>query len=146
MAPGPGTPEQTLSTHELIGALARASLAVQQTFERAAATHGIPPTQARLLGTLSDRAPTINELAELLGLDKSSTSGLVDRAQGRGLVRRVPSQLDRRSVRVRVTDQGRALADEVDSHFQNALASMLDAVPAQDHAVLAAHLNALHGN
>ncbi len=47
----------------------------------------------------------MNELAELLGLDKSSTSGLVDRAQRRGLVRRVPSQLDRRSVRVRLTEQ-----------------------------------------
>lgn len=139
-------PEQAPSTRELIGALARASLAVQHALERSAAAHAISPAQARLLDALRDRAPTINELAELLGLDKSSTSGLVDRAQRRGLVRRVPSQLDRRSVRVRLTDQGRALADEVDSHFQNALASMLDAVPAQDHSMLAAHLTALHGN
>ena len=53
----------------------------------------------------------------LLGLDKSSTSGLVDRAERRGLVCRVPSQIHRRSVRVRLTDHGRGLAREVSTLF-----------------------------
>ncbi len=37
----------------------------------------------------------MNELARLLDLDKSSVTGLVDRAERRGLVTRVPSTADR---------------------------------------------------
>ena len=85
---------------DAVDALAQISLMVQATLERRAGEHGISLTQSRLLEILRDRTPTMNELALLLGLDKSSTSGLVDRAQRRGLVRRVPSQFDRRSVRV----------------------------------------------
>src|SRR5271165_6640032 len=73
---------------------------------RRAAEHDVSIIQARLLGVLRDRKPTINELAELLELDKSSTSGLVDRAERRGLVARIPSTLDRRSVHVALTRAG----------------------------------------
>ena len=45
---------------------------------------------------LRDRTPAMNELARLLGLDKSSISGLVDRAERRGLVIRIPSAEDKR--------------------------------------------------
>jgi DNA-binding MarR family transcriptional regulator len=38
----------------------------------------------------------MNELGRLLGLDKSSVSGLVDRAQRRGLVARTVSAIYRR--------------------------------------------------
>jgi DNA-binding MarR family transcriptional regulator len=41
----------------------------------------IPAT--RLLGVLRDREPTMLELAQLLELDKSSVTGLVDRAERR---------------------------------------------------------------
>ena len=96
-----------------VGRLTQVSSLVQGTLERRAGEHGISLIQMLLLGILRDRKPTMNELAMLLGLDKSSTSGLVDRAERRGLVCRVPSQIDRRSVRVRLTDHGRGLAREV---------------------------------
>src|SRR5579863_5020940 len=94
-------------------ALAQVARLIQEGQDRRAREHGVSPTLALLLDALSDRVPTINELAELLVLDKSSTSGLVDRAQRRGLVRRVPSQRDRRAVRVRLTADGRELAQEL---------------------------------
>lgn len=102
---------------DAVDALAQLSFLLQGTLERRAAEHGGTLIQTRLLGILRDRTPTINELAQLLGLDKSSASGLVDRAQRRGLVRRVPSQLDRRSVRVRLTDEGSALVQQVSQLF-----------------------------
>jgi DNA-binding MarR family transcriptional regulator len=136
MTVGPGTPA-------LVEVLTQVSLLVQGALERSAAECGISVAQARLLAVLSDRAPTVNELAGLLGLDKSSTSGLVDRAQRRGLVRRVPSQLDRRSVRVRLSARGGALVGDVDRHFRQEVAALLEPVPAQEHAPLAAALAAL---
>src|ERR1700722_11793098 len=123
----------TLVATELdpVDALSQISFLVQGALERCAGEHGVSLIQTRLLGILRDRTPTINELAELLGLDKSSTSGLVNRAQQRGLVRRVPSQLDRRSVRVRLTGQGRELVGDVSALFAADIAAMLAPLPAE---------------
>jgi DNA-binding MarR family transcriptional regulator len=126
---------------DLLDTLARTAFAAQRSLERSAAEHGTSTAQVRLLRVLHDRAPTINALAQLLGLDKSSTSGLVDRAQQRGLVRRVRSQLDRRSVRVRLTDQGRQLAAQVFDHFADELGAMLTAFAPADREALATLLS-----
>jgi DNA-binding MarR family transcriptional regulator len=115
-----------------VDAIAQVSFLVQGMLERRAGRRGISLVQTRLLGILRDRSPTMNELAQLLGLDKSSTSGLVDRAQLRGFVRRVPSQIDRRSIRVRLTDEGRALAERVASEFTEDVAALLEPLPAED--------------
>lgn len=98
------------------------------------------PAQARLLGLLREAAPTIKELALLLGLDKSSTSGLVARAQARGLVRRVPSQVDRRSVRVRLTASGRELAADIEALVSDGLAALLEPLSAEERSALATAL------
>ncbi len=127
-------------------ALAAVSSVVQRALERRAAEHGISAAQTRLLEAVRDRAPTINELAQLLATDKSSASGLVERAQRRGLVRRVPSQLDRRSVRVRLTDRGRELQRELSIRLADDIVAMLAPLPGDERSALASHLNALLGN
>jgi DNA-binding MarR family transcriptional regulator len=104
--------------------------------ERRAGEHGFSLIQTRLLGVLRDRRPTINELATLLGLDKSSVSGLVYRAERRGLVRRIPSAVDRRSVQVALTEDGRALASKVSARFGADVAAMLGPLTAADRATL----------
>jgi MarR family transcriptional regulator, lower aerobic nicotinate degradation pathway regulator len=125
---------------DTVDALAQVSFLVQGALERRAAEHGISLIQTRLLGILRDRTPTMNELARLLGLDKSSTSGLVDRAQRRGLVRRVPSQRDRRSVRVRLTADGRELVRQVAALFADDIASMLEPLPSEARSALTHYL------
>ncbi|MFF7329038.1 MarR family transcriptional regulator [Streptomyces sp. NPDC008150] len=94
----------------LVDGLVQLSFLVQGTLAKVAAEHGLTVVQLRLLGVLRDRTPGMQELARHLGLDKSSMTGLVDRAERRGLVRRTPSPDDRRGVRVSLTDEGRALA------------------------------------
>src|SRR6185312_17156750 len=86
-----------------VDGLAQLSFLIQGLLERRAAEHDLSIVQTRLLGVLRDRRPTMLELAKLLGLDKSSVSGLVDRAERRGLVARIPSAADRRSVLVGLT-------------------------------------------
>ena len=54
-----------------------------------------------------DREPTMQELARLLDSDKSSVTGLVDRAEKRALVQRMPSTDDHRVIRVSLTSSGR---------------------------------------
>ena len=87
---------------------------------------------ARLLGIVRDRQPTIGDLATFLQLDKSSVTGLVDRAAERGLVVRSASPVDRRSVRVAITAEGRALIDQGAADLEAEIAVLVaDLTPAQ---------------
>ncbi|WP_239157901.1 MarR family transcriptional regulator [Streptomyces sp. SID13726] len=94
----------------IVDGLAQLSFAVQAALGKVAAEHGLSVVQLRLLGVLRDRTPGMQELARHLGLDKSSMTGLVDRAERRDLVRRTPSPHDRRSFLVSLTPEGQALA------------------------------------
>ena len=107
------------------------------TLERRAAEHDLSLAATRLLGVLRDREPTMNELARLLELDKSSVTGLVDRAERRGLVARVPSPADRRSALVRLTDDGQAQVSATAGRFAADVSGMLEHLPARDRAALA---------
>jgi MarR family transcriptional regulator, lower aerobic nicotinate degradation pathway regulator len=94
----------------LVDSLVQSSFLVQGVLRRVAARHDHSVVQMRLLGILRDREPGILALAGYLELDKSSVTGLVDRAEGRGLVERVPDPDDGRAVRIKLTRAGRALA------------------------------------
>jgi DNA-binding MarR family transcriptional regulator len=85
----------------------------------------------------------MNELARLLGLDKSSISGLVDRAERRGLVARIPSAEDKRAVLVGLTDEGRSLMSRAAASFGADLTAMLDLLPPSDRDALSAIVSRL---
>jgi MarR family transcriptional regulator, lower aerobic nicotinate degradation pathway regulator len=122
----------------LVDALAQLSFAVQGALGRIAAANGLSTIQTRLLGILRDRQPTINELAGFLQLDKSSVTGLVDRAQQRGLVRRRASALDGRSVHVRLTAAGRALLERETASFEEEIAILVSDLSPSDRSRLSA--------
>lgn len=109
----------------LVDALAQLSFAVQAVLTRIAADNDLSLVQARLLGILRDRCPTIKELAGFLGLDKSSVTGLVNRAAERGLVQRVASTLDGRSVKVVITRSGRSLVNRAGAAFEADIAALV---------------------
>jgi DNA-binding MarR family transcriptional regulator len=93
----------------IVDGLAQLSFLVQGALGQIATEHGLSVIQLRLLGVLRDRTPGMRELARHLGLDKSSMTGLVDRAERRDLVRRTPAPHDGRAVQVSLTPQGREL-------------------------------------
>lgn len=70
-----------------------------------------------MLATLRRSGPPYELTAGALNRAAMVTSGAItnriDRLAARKLVERVPDQEDRRSVRVRLTDQGRAMVDEI---------------------------------
>ena len=94
----------------LVDGLFQLSFLLHNTLARVSSEHDLSIIQVRLLGILRDREPAMFELAQHLELEKSSLSGLVDRAEARGLVERIPSPDDRRAAHVRVTAQGRKLS------------------------------------
>jgi DNA-binding MarR family transcriptional regulator len=126
------TPLPGVADLGLVDGLAQLSFAVQGALSRIAASYDMSIVQARLLGILRDRRPTIKELAAFLGLDKSSVTGLVDRAEERGLVRRIPSPVDGRSVLVTITAAGRHLVEQATSAFEGEIAELVaELTPAQ---------------
>jgi DNA-binding MarR family transcriptional regulator len=132
---GAGAAPGELST---VDGMAQLGFVIQGTLERRAAEQDLSLVQMRLLGVLRDRTPTMNQLATLLGLDKSSVTGLVDRAERRGLVARTPSATDRRAVLVGLTTEGRMLASRVGGRFESDVVAMLECLSGQERDALAA--------
>jgi DNA-binding MarR family transcriptional regulator len=58
------------------------------------------------LADAGDAALTCSEIAEKTLITKGGTTGVLDRLEARGLVKRMPSRDDRRSVEVRLTAKG----------------------------------------
>src|SRR6185437_1700087 len=77
--------EMAADEGELVDALVRSSFAVMAVLSRIGAEHDLSLTQLRMLGILRDRRVKMSELADHLGLDKSTISGLVNPADGRAV-------------------------------------------------------------
>jgi DNA-binding MarR family transcriptional regulator len=113
------------SVDALVDALVRSTFQVTGVLTRIGAGNDLSLTQLRVLGILRDRRPRVTELAAYLGLDKSTMSGLVDRAERRGLLARDRSPDDGRVVEVFLTEAGAELTRRLDDEIRRALAPVL---------------------
>lgn len=140
-SPGTTPPERS----ELVDALVRASFATMAVLNRIGAEHDLSLTQLRVLGILRDRRVRMTELADYLGLDKSTVSGLVDRAVKRGLLQRAPNAQDGRAVDVFMTPRGDELAERGAAELARALAPMTDGLTPAEARRLTALLEQMLG-
>ncbi|MER7403837.1 MarR family transcriptional regulator [Streptomyces sp. NPDC000070] len=95
----------------VVAALVRAAFLVDGVYAEAGRAYGLTPQQGQLLCVLMPQPYGMGELGSMLGLAKSSLTGLVDRTVRRGLVRREADPRDGRAVRVGLTAEGAALAE-----------------------------------
>ncbi|MEV5547709.1 MarR family transcriptional regulator [Streptomyces sp. NPDC052309] len=88
-------------------AAGRANSAVTVMFHSAvAAKQGLNATEEKTLDYLERRGPlTAKDLAELTGLAPASVTGLVDRLEAKGFVRRVKHPTDKRRVLVELDQE-----------------------------------------
>lgn len=133
--------EQLSLAHELGSALSRLHVLLRQAV--------LPPkmslAQARALATLRDAGPQrVTDLADLEHVAQPTMSALVARMERAGWVRRGVDEVDRRAVVVVLTDAGREVVDELVAARTRLLQGYLDALPAAEHATLAAALVSLH--
>jgi DNA-binding MarR family transcriptional regulator len=90
----------------------------------------------RVLGILWDRRPRMAELADYLGLEKHTMSGLIARAEKRGLVARAPNEEDGRATDVFLTSEGAKLVKLLHSRTQEALTPLTGQLSAPDQQML----------
>lgn len=121
----------------VVDGMIRLSYLVQHVINDAFERAGVPPAQGRLLAVLHDRRPTMLDLARIMGLEKSTVTGLVDRAECRGLVARVARPEDRRSAYIELTDEGLAMARRFRQDVTARLAGATRHLSAEDRSELA---------
>ena len=111
MTPDPSRGQDHLD--DLRDALVQVSVTLMAALTEVAAEYDLSLTQLRVLGILRDREPTMADLATFTGLERSTVSGLIDRATQRGLVVKTADPVDGRSVRVSLTEEARGLVPEI---------------------------------
>jgi DNA-binding MarR family transcriptional regulator len=127
-----------------VDGLVQTSFVVQALLAETAAEHQLSIVQLRLLGILRDREPRMAQLAHVLGLTKSSVTGLVDRAQRRGLVQRTAIPVgDERAVHVVLTDDGRELIDALAGRITRQLGTLAEDLSETDRQRLSRLLTVL---
>jgi DNA-binding MarR family transcriptional regulator len=104
---------------------------------RLAQTPSVPPAQLRVLTIIAgNRHTNMSRLAESLEVVPSSASRLCDRLEATGLLRRVPDPRDRREVRLLLTPAARRLLEELRDRRRQALAAVLERMPAVERQAL----------
>ncbi|GAA4255557.1 MarR family winged helix-turn-helix transcriptional regulator [Dactylosporangium darangshiense] len=123
----------TLNT---VDALVQLSFRIQRLLGDVGAGHDMSIVQMRLLGILRDRTVGMLELGQYLGLDKSSMTGLVTRAEKRGLVARAPSPHDGRAVLVSLTPLGQRLTEAGTAEVGRRIDALIAGLTAEERAAI----------
>jgi DNA-binding MarR family transcriptional regulator len=103
---------------DLIEEFAAIGNAYYQDFAAVAARHGLTSVQAKALAVLVRQPLPMRGIAEQLVCDASNVTGLVDRLETRGLVRREVGASDRRIKIVAATEAGEAAIRAVRTDMQ----------------------------
>jgi DNA-binding MarR family transcriptional regulator len=100
-----------------------------------------------LLRTLVVEGPMIiKELGGRFDVPVSTMTGLVDRMEEKGLVRRVPHRRDRRSIELEATPAGAIALDEHARRMEAVARGMLEALSDRDQQALIVLLRRLRTN
>lgn len=122
----------------------RVSQHLTQLFRRHFKQWDITFPQALALSILGREGPMpISKLAERTGSANSTISGVVDRLEGLGLVRRTRSELDRRVIHVEVTPAYDTLKTEADSGVEEYFGALLETLEPEERAQIAQGLKLL---
>lgn len=106
--------------------------------------HGLTGPQVTALKILEGIGElSLSELSARMSAKNSTITGLVDRMEQSGLVRRERSEQDRRVVYIRATEKGRAIAAAVPVTAMEMLTGALRSLSARDRAELTRILSLL---
>lgn len=130
------TPRSPAPDDGLVDALVTSAFVTMSIINRIGAAHDLSLSLIRVLGILSDRRPRMAELAHYLGLEKQTMSGLIARAEKRGLVARAPNEDDKRATDVFLTSAGAKLVKRLQAQGQQALAPLVGQLGASEQKQL----------
>ena len=128
--------EAPASDEGLADALVTTAFVTMAVINKIGAENDLSLSLIRVLGILWDRRPRMAELDDYLGLEKQTMSGLIARAERRGLVARAPNEEDGRATDVFLTSDGAQLVKRLRVQGQQALAPIIEQLSASDQQLL----------
>ncbi|HEY4387304.1 MAG TPA: MarR family transcriptional regulator [Ktedonobacteraceae bacterium] len=129
------------------GALLREVARLHVQLQRTCVTYcgGTTTTQCTVLTELGRSGPiTLAELSRRVGFDKSWTSRAVEQLVHEGLVDKVQSTDDRRTVRLSLSSQGRERLANLNQTLNDLAEKVFEHIPAEQHAGVRSSLEFLH--
>jgi DNA-binding MarR family transcriptional regulator len=118
------------------GALIQVAHLVDSAFAEGCRVCGLTAQQGKLLCQLNFGPMGMGCLSRKLDLEKSSVSGLVDRVERQGLVKRVRDPHDRRAWAVELTDTGQRMAHRTHEEIGARIGALGEALkPAEREAL-----------
>lgn len=119
---------------DVVAGLIQLSGMVQEIYARVSERHDLTPAQARLLCVLLPGPRGMADLAQCFGVEKAALTGLMDRAERRGLAQRTAVPGDRRALHATLTDAGRRAAIAFHADVGTEVGRLAEALDPADHA------------
>lgn len=128
---------------DLTTGLIRSSALVQGVLATASAEHELTAQQAQLMCVVGDSPSSMMRLSTVLGVGKSSMTGLVHRAEQAGLVHRAPDPDDARSTLIMLTETGRQANAAYRATVGRRIEQIVATLPKTEREALAAALSTI---
>lgn len=143
---GPVHPDFVLEDYVLYN-LVRFSTTYSQAMDEALKSHGLNTTKWRILSLLRDKSPsTVGELARRSVTKLPTTTRMLDRMEGEGLITRRASDNDGRVVEIQMTTAASSVLSLVQSIGQNVYERAFAGVPSDDIEAMVRTLKTLREN
>jgi DNA-binding MarR family transcriptional regulator len=135
--PAAGCPEAVDDAHaatrmDVATGLVQLTSLVQGIYARVSERHDLTPVQAKLLCVLLEGPRGMADLAQCFGVEKAALTGLMDRAERRGLARRAAVPGDRRALQAILTDAGRQTATAFHAEVGTELSHLTETLPSAE--------------
>ena len=142
-------PDLDPSPMGIFGRIARLAVLQREASEERLAAFGINAAEFDVLATLlrsgSPYSLTPGRLAKSAMVTTGGMTGRINRLEAKGLVERDGNEADRRSIRVRLTEEGKRTTDAAVAAHLGAESSLLEPLSEPERARLAALLAKLTG-
>lgn len=113
--------------------IARLASAMREQFNQALAEHDVTWPQWMILNVLHHKlAITPAQIADNIGVDRSAVTRLVDRLEKKGMVVRSFDGLDRRSIQIVMTTEGRRLVAQINAAAKAHQDSFMSQLPSTE--------------
>lgn len=139
--PGRGTASLPTLDEVVDAVLASSRALVAVSARSIAGVKGVTLPQYRMLVVLNGAPSNLSQLARALDVAPSTAMRMVDRLEAAGLVARAPSD-NRRETRLELTTAGKRAVRTVTARRRRDLRAVIERVPADQHAQLAAAMAA----
>jgi MarR family 2-MHQ and catechol resistance regulon transcriptional repressor len=125
--------EQSQIDLRLFRVLLKASKTIFDQVEEDIISHGISSENFTIMEFIYNKGPhTVQKISEKLSIPSGSITYVVDKLEKKNLVRREPSQVDRRASNVVLTDDGQSLFKEIFPQHVKVISELFSSVSNED--------------